>query len=186
MFFINLFSTLFNICIRILKLKVIGNAKCENLKPKKGHIMTQYAYFLGLYLIRRPLLGIGELHVFKRQELSISLSSGGRYLQIESYLNKDWECVILREIDFLWKICWSIPFLHPSWKIHTWIEICASLNHRKKTKADCSQLIPRKHTETRVRLSDSEIIVLFLRNCTYLVRITEWVHIGNFYVDTIS
>jgi len=29
--------------------------------------------------------------------------------------------VILREIDFLLKICWSIPCLHPSWKVHTWI-----------------------------------------------------------------
>jgi len=34
---------------------------------------------------------------------------------------KDWGCVILREIDFLLKICWSIPCLHPSWKVHTWI-----------------------------------------------------------------
>ena len=66
---------------------------------------------------------------------------------------QDWECVILREIDFLLKICWSIPCLHPSWKVHIWIEICASLNHRKKTKADGSRLIPRKHTETLVLLS---------------------------------
>ena len=69
------------------------------------------------------------------------------------YLNKDWGCVILREIDFLLKICWSIPCLHPSWKVHTWIEISASLNHRKKTKADGRRLIPRKHTETLVLLS---------------------------------
>ena len=69
------------------------------------------------------------------------------------YLNKDWGCVILREIYFLLKICWSIPCLHPSWKVHTWIEICASLNHRKKTKADGSRLIPRKHTDTLVLLS---------------------------------
>ena len=39
---------------------------------------------------------------------------------------------------------------------HTWIEICASLNHRKKTKADGSRLIPRKHTETLVLLSGTE------------------------------
>jgi len=71
------------------------------------------------------------------------------------YLNKDWGCVILREIDFLLKICWSLPCLHPPWKVHTWIEICASLNHRKKTKADGSRLIPRKHTETLVLLSVS-------------------------------
>ena len=36
------------------------------------------------------------------------------------YLNKDWGFVILREIDFLLKICWSIPCLHPSWKVHNW------------------------------------------------------------------
>jgi len=51
------------------------------------------------------------------------------------------------------KICWLIACLHPSRKVHTWIEICASLNHRKKTKADGSRLIPRKHTETLVLLS---------------------------------
>ena len=51
-----------------------------------------------------------------------------------------------------WKV-WSIPCLHPSWKVHTWTEICASLNHRKKTKAEGSRLIPRKHTETFVLLS---------------------------------
>ena len=32
---------------------------------------------------------------------------------------QDWGCVIIREIDFLLKICWSIPCLHPSWKAHT-------------------------------------------------------------------
>ena len=67
---------------------------------------------------------------------------------------QDWGCVILREIDFLLKIFWSIPCLHPSWKVLTWTEICASLNHRKKTKADGSRLIPRKRTETLVLLSD--------------------------------
>jgi len=34
---------------------------------------------------------------------------------------QDWGCVILREIDFLLKICWSIPCLHPSWKVHTYL-----------------------------------------------------------------
>ena len=66
---------------------------------------------------------------------------------------QDWGCVILRDIDFLSKICWSIPCLHPSWKVHTWIEICASLNHRKKTKANGSRLIPRKHTKKLVLLN---------------------------------
>jgi len=66
---------------------------------------------------------------------------------------QDWGCVILREIDFLLKIFWLIPCLHPSWKVHTWIKICASLNHRKKMKAEPSRLIPRKHTEALVLLS---------------------------------
>ena len=82
------------------------------------------------------------------------------YCCFRFYLNKDWGCVILREIDFLLKICWSIPCLHPSWKVHTWIEICASLNHRKKTKADGSRLIPRKHTERLVLLSfDNQVLL---------------------------
>ena len=33
-------------------------------------------------------------------------------------------------------------------QVYAWIEICTSLHHRKKTKADGSRLIPRKHTET--------------------------------------
>jgi len=36
---------------------------------------------------------------------------------------QDLGCVILREIDFLLKICWSIPCLHPSWKVHTLIDL---------------------------------------------------------------
>ena len=46
------------------------------------------------------------------------------------YLQKDWGCVILREIDFLLNICWSIPCLHPSWKVHTTI-VCDICNHRQ-------------------------------------------------------
>ena len=88
------------------------------------------------------------------------------------YLNKDWGCVILCEIDFLLKICWSIAGLNPSWKVHTWIEICASLNHRKKTKADGSRLIPRKNTETLVLLSEFKIIV----KCSRLLRVSVFIH----------
>jgi len=76
---------------------------------------------------------------------------------LNNSLNKDWGCVIIHEIDFLLKICWSIPCLHPSRKVHSWIEICASLNHRKKTKADGSWLIPRKQTEKLVLLSVNKI-----------------------------
>jgi len=76
---------------------------------------------------------------------------------------QDWGCIILREIDFLLKICWSIPCLLPSWKVHTWIEICASLNHCKKMKADGSWLTPRKHIETLVLLSACMDIVFLFR-----------------------
>jgi len=37
---------------------------------------------------------------------------------------QDWGCVILREIDFLLKICWSIPCLHPLWKVHICYKQC--------------------------------------------------------------
>ena len=87
-----------------------------------------------------------DQQIFNRKSIS-------RKIMHPQSLFKDWGCVILREIDFLLKLCWSIPCLHPSWKVHTWIEICASLNHRKKTKADGSRLIPRKHTETLVPLN---------------------------------
>ena len=89
--------------------------------------------------------------VVLRLFFSLLLLQHFKFSPVSSACNfQDWGCVILREIDFLLKICWSIPCLHPSWKAHTWIEICASLNHRKKTKADGSRLIPRKHTETLV------------------------------------
>jgi len=51
------------------------------------------------------------------------------------------------------KICWSIPCLHPSWRVLTWIWIYASLNHRKNMKAERMRLIPGKRTETLVLLS---------------------------------
>jgi len=93
-----------------------------------------------------------DQQIFNRKSISRKITHP-QSLFHRFYLNKDWGCVILREIDFLLKICWSIPCLHPSWKVHIWIEICASLNHRKKTEADGSRLIPRKHTETLVLLS---------------------------------
>jgi len=60
---------------------------------------------------------------------------------------------LVHKESFTGKICWLITCLHPSWKVHIWIEICARLNHRKKKKADGGRLIPRKHTETLVLLS---------------------------------
>ena len=45
--------------------------------------------------------------------------------------------------------------------MHTSIEIRASLNHRKKMKADGSQLIPRKHTEILVLLSVLQFSLYF-------------------------
>ena len=42
---------------------------------------------------------------------------------------QDWGCVILHEIDFYLKICWWIPCLHPSWKVHTCAKtLCSSPN----------------------------------------------------------
>jgi len=49
-----------------------------------------------------------DQQIFNRKSISRKIS-----------LNKDWGGVILREIDFLLKICWSISCLHPSWKVNT-------------------------------------------------------------------
>ena len=58
--------------------------------------------------------------------MGVSKESISKFLiAIRFYLNKDWGCVILREIDFLLKICWSIPCLHPSWKVHTCFKLVA-------------------------------------------------------------
>jgi len=53
--------------------------------------------------------------------IMIRSASGGSGTLARFYLNKDWGCVILRDIDFLLKFCWSIPCLHPSWRVLTWI-----------------------------------------------------------------
>jgi len=39
-------------------------------------------------------------------------------------LNKGWGCAILREIAFLLKICWSLPCLQPSLKVHIFYIHC--------------------------------------------------------------
>ena len=55
---------------------------------------------------------------------SISKFLIGNRCHVKLRILQDWGCVILREIDFLLKIYWSIPCLHPSWKVHTWT-MCA-------------------------------------------------------------
>ena len=49
------------------------------------------------------------------------------YFNVKLRIFQDWGCVILREIDFLLNICRSIPCLHPSWKVHTWVEWLVSM-----------------------------------------------------------
>ena len=106
---------------------------------------------------------------------SISKFLVGNRFHIKLRILKDWGCVILREIDFLLRVCWSIPCLHPSWKVHTWIEICASLNHRKKKETDGSRLIPRKHTETLVLLSDAQKGFYFCQKLIMIFGVTaQW------------
>jgi len=67
----------------------------------------------------------------------------------------------ISRFDFLLKICWLILCLPSWWRVHTWIQICASLHHRKEMKAERSRLILRKHTENLVLLTDFGI---FIRN----------------------
>jgi len=86
-----------------------------------------HLYFANLAILKYRLGLIKRLlwPSFTLPVLFVGLSFEARYWLHWArwfYLNKDWGCVILREIDFLLKICWSIPCLHPSWKVHTWIE----------------------------------------------------------------
>jgi len=51
---------------------------------------------------------------------------------------------VLRVIDFLLKETDVIDSTSsPLWRLVTWIQICASLKHRKVKKAQPSRLIPR-------------------------------------------
>jgi len=54
---------------------------------------------------------------------------------------------VLHEIDFLFEKFAIDPCLSYVWRVVTWIQTCASLNHREKMKAKPSRLIPRKPTE---------------------------------------
>ena len=54
--------------------------------------------------------------------------------------------------------------LTPIVGVLTWIWICASLNHRKKMKAEHTRLIPRKHRETLVLLSVAGGVVTLCKN----------------------
>jgi len=67
-----------------------------------------------------------------------SISRNRTHLQSYSLI----QCVVLREIDFLIKIiCWWIQNLHLLWSGVTWMQICASLNHRKKMKTERSRMM---------------------------------------------
>ena len=59
---------------------------------------------------------------------------------------QDWGCVILREIDFLLKICWSIPCLHPSWKVHTWTHLQVSQIPKIKSRKGTGTWNPSRMT----------------------------------------
>jgi len=56
--------------------------------------------------------------------------------------------VLLREIDFLFfkNSGWIQTSPLPMWRLVIRIQICASLNHLKKKKAESSRLIPGKLT----------------------------------------
>jgi len=56
----------------------------------------------------------------------------------------DGGCVVLREIDFIWKIADWFTRLSSLWRLVTWVPICASLNHRKKKRIEPCPLISRK------------------------------------------
>jgi len=53
--------------------------------------------------------------IWSRHFLALSMMGVSRF-----YLNNDWGYVLLHEIDFLSKICWSIPCLQTPWRALTW------------------------------------------------------------------
>jgi len=54
--------------------------------------------------------------------------------------------IVLREIDFLLQFVIHSLLISPvEWSY--WMQICASLNHRKKMKAEPNRLIPLKPIE---------------------------------------
>ena len=55
--------------------------------------------------------------------------------------------MVLRANGFPLKKFRLVPCLFHLWREVTWIQMCPSLNHRKKMKAEPSRLIPRKPTE---------------------------------------
>jgi len=65
------------------------------------------------------------------------------------YLNKDWGCIILREIDFLLKICWSIPCFHRGKYILEYVNTYNSYN--------CSEIITKPTRITTTSTSSTLI-----------------------------
>jgi len=62
----------------------------------------------------------------------------------------------------------SIPCLPSMWRVLTWIQILASLNHRKKMKAEPCRLIPWKLTGNLKLLITAKICAV-LKTCEILL-----------------
>ena len=75
---------------------------------KLAHISIQVQYVLSTMGVRKE--SISKFLIGNRFHVKLRILSP---YSNRVYLNN------LREIDFLLKICWWIPCLHPSWKVHT-------------------------------------------------------------------
>jgi len=92
-------STTFEISARVFIATFQANSKsCQDCKA-----VQRAVYHLPLY--NKHLKALVVLYAFEESVDCHLLSFKW---------NKDWGCVILREINFLLNICWSIPCLHPS------------------------------------------------------------------------
>jgi len=133
--------------------------KCPDAaaRPESGQVFTQQSQHLVNEIFKPVVLYRGVPMHFQGGANPCSLCNMGSLINM--FTNK-YICFhnlfIVRGLetkDNYLRESISRKITHPQPLVHTWIEVCASLNHRKKTKADGSGLIPRKHTETRVLLS---------------------------------
>jgi len=75
---------------------------------------------------------------------------------------------MLREIDFLLKICWEIPFLSHMWEVVCLNTDMCKLNHCKKMKAEPNRLIPWKLIESIELLVVPRVIFNELQLCKFM------------------
>jgi len=112
---------------------------------------------------RHHISQVTSLHKWKKQEINHKFLIGNRF-----HNTTHRQSYHLIQIEWNWfpiKNLWLIPCFFHLWSEVTWIQICASLNHRKKVKAEPSWLIPltpMENIELFITISAIHIIIVTL------------------------